>query len=625
MKNNDTGRNKSYTILKQQNLPRNLAVHQGVQYNKREKTTALKDIHKESKKNVMQKSPILYICLLSIWTILTVILWYFFINSFIDIPFFAGIKVTTGLRVFTTIILVANAIFITYFWLNGVKDFLYVIWYYSFKHKLIKRYYAIIDTDVSKANDKILFVYCTCNDFDAKSLAKSMNQKYHNFDTVILDDSTDEQYKAAIDAFAATHNIKVVRRADRVGFKSGNINHYLMSEECKQKEYDYFVILDADEILPENYIIESLKYFYAKENIGIVQSNHIATRNRNFFMKLFHVGVNSHWPTYQIMKHFYGFSTMLGHGAMIKKDCYYAGKGGFPNLVAEDLCLSIEARKYGYFVAFAPNIICEEEYPIDYVAFKKRHSKWTQGNLEFIKKYSGKIAKSNMKWYEKMDIVLFTYNLPLTAVFALFIFLNLIIIPILHVDISKVYALWMTIPTIIFFFAPMLNDFFSWIFRLNPFRNIFYSFCVIILYGSMLTTSFISALLGMFGKKAKFIVTPKSSQKISPWFALKCQWPEILFSSILLLISIFVAKNILAVILIVLTGYLSYFLLFFSNRKYNTVQTKKIDEKTAKISLSSNKVYLYNKKLDERYKTVETNIAKVEQEKLVHKNIENKN
>jgi hypothetical protein len=84
-----------------------------------------------------------------------------------------------------------------------------------------------------------------------------------------------------------------------------------------------------------------LKYFYTYSNVGIVQANHVSDRNRNFFMKLFHVGVNSHWPTYQTMKHFYGFSTMLGHGAMIKRDCYERA-GGFPPLVAEDLCLSIE-------------------------------------------------------------------------------------------------------------------------------------------------------------------------------------------------------------------------------------------------------------------------------------------
>lgn len=548
------------------------------------------------RKNAMKKSPALYLVMFLVWTMLVVFLWYNFVKSFMRIPFTVSIeKLNTVIIVSARVLLGFNAVFISYFWLNGVKDFIYVIWYYCNKRRLMKRFEEIINTDISQADDRILLVYCTCNDFDGTSLEKSMQQKYHNFRTVILDDSNNEEYKKAVDKFASKHKLEVVRRESRIGFKAGNINNYLMRENVKNT-YDYVVILDSDEILPNNFITECLKYFYAHDNIGIVQANHISTRNRNFFMKLFHVGVNSHWPTYQTMKHFYGFSTMLGHGAMIKRECYESA-GGFPHLVAEDLCLSIEAREKGYYVAFAPNIICEEEYPVDYIAFKKRHSKWTQGNLEFIKQYTGKIVKSKMKWYEKMDIVLFTYNLPLTAIFACFLFANLIIAPSLYLDLGRIYSIWMLIPTIIFFFSPMLNDFIIWSCKLNPLRNLIYFISVVILYGSMLTTSLISAILGMFGKKAKFIVTPKTSQKISLWFALKFQFNEILFSTILLLVALIFSHSILPVILIITTGYLSIFCLFLSNKKYNQEQTQKIDLQTKKISLTINKSFQYTKEV----------------------------
>ena len=314
-------------------------------------------------RDAMKKSPALYITMLLIWTVLTVFLWMNFLPKIIDVPFREGRAISMGIQIGARVLLTLNGIFISYFWLNGVKDFIYVIWYYVFRKNLYKRYYSVIDTDVSKANDKILMAYCTCNDFDGESLDKSLKQSYANFDVVILDDSTTEEYKEKVNEFALAHGIKVVRRTDRKGFKAGNINNYFFSEECKRKGYAYYVILDSDEILPENYLYESLKYFYTYDNVGLVQANHISDRNRNFFMKLFHVGVNSHWPTYQTMKHFYGFSTMLGHGAMIKRECYEKA-GGFPPLVAEDLCLSIEARNAGYYVAFAPNIVCREEYPI---------------------------------------------------------------------------------------------------------------------------------------------------------------------------------------------------------------------------------------------------------------------
>jgi hypothetical protein len=200
-----------------------------------------------------------------------------------------------------------------------------------------------------------------------------------------------------------------------------------------------------------------------------------------------------------------------------------------------------------------------------------------------------------MHWYEKMDIVLFTYNLPLTAVFAFFIFANLMIAPLFGLDLGRAYALWMIIPTIIFFFSPMLNDFITWAFRLNPLRTLIYTVSVVMLYGSMLTTSLISATMGLFGKKARFIVTPKSSKKIGVLFALRFQWKEILFSMALLVISLLFQKAVWPVFLIVATGYSSIVLLFFSNRRYTEEETREIDRQTAEVSLAINPLYFYGK------------------------------
>ena len=287
------------------------------------------------------------------------------------VPFNVGTNVSFARFAISRTLLVFNAIFISYFWLNGVKDFVYVIWYYAFKFKLLARYKILQSVDASQFDEKVLMVYCTCNDFDGQSLQKCMRQTHKNTRTVILDDSSDESFKDQINKFAKKWNVKVVRRKDRTGFKAGNINNYVLSNQCElDGGFDFVVILDSDEIIPPNFVSECLKYFHLSNKIGVVQASHISTRNRNFFMKLFHIGVNSHWPTYQTMKQFYGFSTMLGHGAMIKRQCLQQ-IGGFPALVAEDLCLSIELRGKGFFVCFAPNIVCEEEYPIDYVAFKK--------------------------------------------------------------------------------------------------------------------------------------------------------------------------------------------------------------------------------------------------------------
>ena len=102
----------------------------------------------------------------------------------------------------------------------------------------------------------------------------------------------------------------------------------------------------------------------------------------------------------------------------------------------------------------------------------------------------------------------------------------------------------------------------------------------------------------MMGKKARFIVTPKSSQKIGVWFALKFQWKEIVFSSILLAISLLFHRGALPVLLIVATGYASIVLLFFSNVRYTEEETAAIDRQTTEISLAANRLFGYNREVE---------------------------
>jgi cellulose synthase/poly-beta-1,6-N-acetylglucosamine synthase-like glycosyltransferase len=456
-------------------------------------------------------------------------------------------------------LVVMSTLFIAYFWLNGVKDVVYTVYYY-----LTKQYHQVpVNAEWrinngSYATKKIVAVYCTYNDFSASSLEKCMHQDYPNISYVILDDSTQEEYKQQIDAFAEPRGIKVVRRTDRVGFKAGNLNNYL-----GDADYDYFIILDSDEVIPNNFVTRCLDYFEHYENAGIVQANHVATRNRNKFMNLFAIGVNSHWPTYQTLKHNYGFLSLLGHGAMVSRDCYMAA-GGFPHLVAEDLCLSIEARNKGYYVVFAPDITCEEEYPIDYLAFKKRHSKWTQGNMEVIKKYTWRIIKSKMTWYEKLDIVLFTYSLPLSAFFATYIVINVILLPYVHYRLN--YPLWLIIPTVVFLFAPMLNDIMFYGRHLNPFRLVWYLLHTVLLYGSMLYTSLRSSLKSLFGKSI-FLVTPKDHNKLSRWEALRANKGELAFGSTVMGVAYIFNQSILPTIIIAIPALASVYLALMANKR----------------------------------------------------------
>jgi len=505
-----------------------------------------------------RKTPTLYILILIAWFILLLIA---------TPALFEGILVANITSWPAGILVTLSTLFIAYFWLNGTKDVVYTMVYHLKKKRLVlPSKYLWAKTKGVTNRPHVVMVYCTYNDFNEHSLLESMKQDYRNNEVVILDDSTKREFIEEINLFAMKYNLKVVRRKDHVGFKAGNLNNYLQTAE-----FDYFVILDSDEIVPTNFITRSLDYFAADPTTGVVQANHIATRNRNKFMKLFAIGVDSHWPAYQTLKNDHGFLSLLGHGAMVSKECYQT-VGGFPHVVAEDLCFSIAAREKGYFVTFAPDILCEEEYPIDYLAFKKRHSKWTQGNMEFIKKFTGTIVNSPMRWFEKLDIVLFTYNLPLTAFFALYVVINVILLPLIGYNVN--YPAWMLVPTIAFLFAPMLNDIITYRKTLKPWTMAWYLLHTVLLYGSMLYISLVASTKSLFGKSV-FVVTPKEASNVSFLDAVKGNKGELMFAAGLISVTWILNDSILPVLLIVVPSILSVYMAMVANKKQKKLKLVK--------------------------------------------------
>ena len=442
-----------------------------------------------------------------------------------------------------------TAVFVALFWLNGWKDLIYPI---AYRVTPWRQQYVPRRADVSMPLVGLLYV--TCNDFSEEALSISMQQGYPNCQTFILDDSYKPGYREQVDSYAQAREIPVIRRADRQGFKGGNLNNFLDTEDGRRLEY--FVIVDSDEVLPPEFVTRALDYFAADPSVGILQANHIATRNRTKFMRTFAPGVDAHWPAYQLVKARAGFLSFLGHGAMISRDAYLAG-GGFPEIVAEDIGFSLDLLRVGLRVEFAMDIVCEEEFPPDYAAFKKRHRKWTEGNMEFMRKYTRRIFFAReFKWYERLDIILFTYSLPLTGIFSLYVLVNAILFPSLGFSIR--FPLWMLIPTVISLVAPMLNDVLTW--SGAPKRKLLsYLAHSVILFGSMYFTSLFTSLRTMF-RSSVFNVTPKTSQRMSLGSALRLNARELIAGTVLAVIVEAAAGSILPVILLLIPAVFSVYL-----------------------------------------------------------------
>lgn len=319
--------------------------------------------------------------------------------------------------------LVLFIVFINIAWLYGLYNIaivLFAVYYKHFKKKAI----LCIPLNTSPA---VALLYTTCNDFEEKSVWSCVNQDYPDYTVYILDDSNQEESKNQVDAFATLYPnlVKVIRRSNRHAFKAGNLNNAL-----EQLEEKYFAIADADEILPVNFLSKTVSIMEADDSCGFVQANHRANPDcKSKLAKALGVGIDIHWEWYQPLRNEYGFVMFLGHGALLRKDCWKK-IGGFPEIVSEDLGFAIRIRELGYRGYFQEDVICYEDFPETVRTFRVRHMKWTRGTCEFLSKEFKRLIKAKkITWQEKMDILFPTLNLPLTLLFFCFMINANLVLP----------------------------------------------------------------------------------------------------------------------------------------------------------------------------------------------------
>jgi cellulose synthase/poly-beta-1,6-N-acetylglucosamine synthase-like glycosyltransferase len=330
-------------------------------------------------------------------------------------------------------------VFVEIAWLYGVYNICIVL-FSIIDRKFMPKQEFIYPEDGVMTNEPVAMLYTTCNDFVEASALSCMNLDYKNYKLYLLDDSSKQEYKSKVDEFAARFGdrVQVIRRQDRTGYKAGNLNHALKNYITES----LFAIVDADEILPPDFLTRLVPRLMSDPNCGFVQANHVCIKDEKVKLKNdMYLGVDIHWKWYQPLRNRFGFVMFLGHGALLKTSCWKE-VNGFPELVSEDLAYAIAIRERGYYGTFVEDVVCKEDFPETVRAFRIRHIKWTRGTCEFLANCMSWLVKSpNISWVEKLDILFPTVNLPMTFFFFIFMINSGIILPLtmgVHQDVTFV-------------------------------------------------------------------------------------------------------------------------------------------------------------------------------------------
>ncbi|AJM78167.1 hypothetical protein C5C66_09825 [Rathayibacter toxicus] len=402
------------------------------------------------------------------------------------------------------------AVVIGTIWMAGIRS-LFVISLYPL---LIRR---IPEVPARYSEASVALLYCTADDFNAAALTASMEQSYDRVGTFILDDSKNPHIRADIDDFASRTGASVVRRSERTGFKAGNLNNFLLAE---RNEYDYVVIVDSDQVLPPSFVRRALDHAaYRSESgarVGVVQGRHNTLRRVSAFADEFGALLETHVRVTQLVRSVFGFSQFLGRGALISTECLRA-TGGFPEVVTEDLAFSIEATQKGFEIFYAPDLVSTEEFPVDYAAFKKQYSKFSQGNTEIVRHYLVSALWSPLRPWQKVDLLLETVSAPLGAVLsALMLVFSAFLLS--SSSAGGPLPFWVGLTLGLGGLLPLFPETMRRL-RQREFRSAALFFMrAVALYSSVLWTTVATFFTVALGGRARFMVTPKirnSSRSVS--------------------------------------------------------------------------------------------------------------
>ncbi len=331
----------------------------------------------------------------------------------------------------------------------------------------------------------------------------------------MLDDSTDETSslidRVAGELRAAGHEVQVVRRAERTGYKAGALQHGM-----SQTTADIFAIFDADFIPPADFLMKTIPAMVVDAGVGLVQARwgHL-NRDQSAITHAEALGLDGHFTLDQGARSYSGlFMNFNGTAGVWRRQAIEAAGGWQHDTLTEDLDLSYRAQLAGWSCEYFFDLVVPAELPDDMNALKAQQFRWAKGSIQTAIKLMPAIMRSNFSLIAKVEAF---YQICGYLVHPLMLWVALISVPYSSYVTTYRYpadgilpALFMlgTLAPYIIYSVPQLL-----LYRAGWWRNILY-LPMITLFGVGIAISNTRAVLeAVTGKASPFMRTPKSGGK----------------------------------------------------------------------------------------------------------------
>lgn len=206
-----------------------------------------------------------------------------------------------------------------------------------------------------------------------------------------------------------------LHREGTAGFKARNLNLGLADARGT-----FFLILDADSTVPPDTLLSVLPYFQDPE-LGYVQ---LELRAKNEHANLITRGAAMQCRSRALQMRVndsQGYVAFEGHNGIVRREALETANGWSEEL-SEDLGTSIRMRLAGFRGRWAP-VATGELMPDRLHEIMKQRWRWTLGTNQILWRESGRILVSpRLRWFEKLDLLLFLVSLPVEGLGLLFVY-----------------------------------------------------------------------------------------------------------------------------------------------------------------------------------------------------------
>lgn len=346
----------------------------------------------------------------------------------------------------------------------------------------------------------------------------------------VLDDSTDETQqlveRVAAELLQQGHDIKVLHRTDRTGFKAGALQQGL-----EQARGDVIAVFDADFVPPEDYLLNTASHFASDETLGFVQARwgHL-NRRTSLLTRAQAVGIDGHFIVEQIARCWNDlFMNFNGTAGLWRKSAIIDGGGWQWDTLTEDLDLSYRVQFAGWQTLYLPNVVVPAELPEDVNAFRGQQFRWAKGSVQTLIKLFTRLMAADVSPFKKLQAV---FHMGGYLVHPMMLTLVLLALPVLH-------RMPTTRPTGILFAILALPMCFSVIAPSTLYlvgqralhtkwkrRVLLLPFLMVVGVGMALSNTR-AILEAVFKKESDFIRTPKRGDRAVKSYAIRLPWVSV--------------------------------------------------------------------------------------------------